>query len=190
MKCLLTYKLSLSLFSPEITFENTNFSIISRETKTEIMWLSLSMSLRIFVNPGPADLLRGELMPNNLKKKCSHWSWVHPRIKTGASVYFNFFCDREFRTSVSMHAILLVAAVDYFYNHNLGVGDAHAAAEGKQGQWLGILIGSEISRCKYTTLGQILDIDSDCGLDHHQNWIICSLCQCEHFLKVFIKICI
>ena len=56
MKCLLTYKLSLSLFSPEITFENTNFSIISRETKTEIMCLSLSMSLRIFVNPGP-DLL-------------------------------------------------------------------------------------------------------------------------------------
>ena len=53
MKCLLTYKLSLSLFSPEITFENTNFSIISRETKTEIMCLSLSMSLRIFVNPGP-----------------------------------------------------------------------------------------------------------------------------------------
>ena len=55
MKCLLTYKLSLSLFSPEITFENTNFSIISRETKTEIMCLSLSMSLRIFVNPGPGD---------------------------------------------------------------------------------------------------------------------------------------
>ena len=53
MKCLLTYKLSLSLFSPEITFENTNFSIISRETKTEIMCLSLRMSLRIFVNPGP-----------------------------------------------------------------------------------------------------------------------------------------
>ena len=53
MKCLLTYKLSLSLFSPEITFENTHFSIISRETKTEIMCLSLSMSLRIFVNPGP-----------------------------------------------------------------------------------------------------------------------------------------
>ena len=53
MKCLLTYKLSLSLFSPEITFENTNFSIISRETKTEIMCLSLNMSLRIFVNPGP-----------------------------------------------------------------------------------------------------------------------------------------
>ena len=53
MKCLLTYKLSLSLFSREITFENTNFSIISRETKTEIMCLSLSMSLRIFVNPGP-----------------------------------------------------------------------------------------------------------------------------------------
>ena len=55
MKCLLTYKLSLSLFSPEITFENTNFSIISRETKTEIMCLSLSMSLRIFVNPGPGS---------------------------------------------------------------------------------------------------------------------------------------
>ena len=57
MKCLLTYKLSLSLFSPEITFENTNFSIISRETKTEIMCLSLSMSLRIFVNPGPGLIL-------------------------------------------------------------------------------------------------------------------------------------
>ena len=56
MKCLLTYKLSLSLFSPEITFENTNFSIISRETKTEIMCLSLSMSLRIFVNLGPGQL--------------------------------------------------------------------------------------------------------------------------------------
>ena len=55
MKCLLTYKLSLSLFSPEITFENTNFSIISRETKTEILCLSLSMSLRIFVNPGPEE---------------------------------------------------------------------------------------------------------------------------------------
>ena len=53
MKCLLTYKLSLSLFSPEITFENTNFTIISRETITEIMCLSLSTSLRIFVNPGP-----------------------------------------------------------------------------------------------------------------------------------------
>ena len=58
MKCLLTYKLSLSLFSPEITFENTNFSIISRETKTEIMCLSLSISLRIFVNPGPGLLSR------------------------------------------------------------------------------------------------------------------------------------
>ena len=57
MKCLLTYKLSLSLFSPEITFENTNFSIISRETKTEIMCMSLSMSLRIFVNPGPGVYL-------------------------------------------------------------------------------------------------------------------------------------
>ena len=43
----------LSLFSSEITFENINFIIISSETKTEILCLSLSMSLRIFVNPGP-----------------------------------------------------------------------------------------------------------------------------------------
>ena len=62
MKCLLTYKLSLSLFSPEITFENTNFSIISRETKTEIMCLSLSMSLRIFVNPGPGNITTGSFV--------------------------------------------------------------------------------------------------------------------------------
>ena len=53
MKCLLTYQLSLSLFSREITFENINFIIISSETKTEILRLSLSMRLRIFVNPGP-----------------------------------------------------------------------------------------------------------------------------------------
>ena len=40
-------------FKFEITFENTNFIIISSQTKTEILCLSLSMSLRIFVNPGP-----------------------------------------------------------------------------------------------------------------------------------------
>ena len=39
--------------SHEITFENTNFNIISiNVTKTKIMCLTLSMSLRIFVNPG------------------------------------------------------------------------------------------------------------------------------------------
>ena len=54
MKFLLTYKLSYSLFSHEITFENTNFIMISSETKTEIMCLSLSMSLKS-VNLGPVD---------------------------------------------------------------------------------------------------------------------------------------
>ena len=54
MKCLLTYQLSLSLFSCKITFENINF-IISSETKTQIFCLSLSISLRIFVNPGPGE---------------------------------------------------------------------------------------------------------------------------------------
>ena len=49
---MLTYQLSLSLFSHEIAFANTNFIIISSETKTEILCLSLSMSLRIFVNLG------------------------------------------------------------------------------------------------------------------------------------------
>ena len=62
MKCLLTYQLSLSLFSGKITFENTNFIKISSETKTEILCLSLRMSLRIFVNLGPGDFLQGEII--------------------------------------------------------------------------------------------------------------------------------
>ena len=53
--------LSLSLNSPvslclrKFMFENTKFEIISRETKTEFMWLSLRTSLRIFVNAAPGQ---------------------------------------------------------------------------------------------------------------------------------------
>ena len=80
-------------------------------------------------------------MPNNLKKKNAHVGpGFTPELKQ-VPVYTltweHIFCDREFRTSVSMHATLLVVAVDYFYNHNLVVGDTHAAAEGSRGSGQG-----------------------------------------------------
>ena len=58
-KCGYFQELSLSLNSPlslclrKFMFHNTKFEIISRETKTEFMWLSLRLSLRIFVNTAP-----------------------------------------------------------------------------------------------------------------------------------------
>ena len=54
-------ELSLSLNSPlslclrKFMSPNTKFEIISGETKTEFMWLSLRMSLRIFVHTVPGQ---------------------------------------------------------------------------------------------------------------------------------------
>ena len=42
-------------------FNNTKYEILSCETKTEFMWLSLRLSLRIFVNMAPDVLLLLEL---------------------------------------------------------------------------------------------------------------------------------
>ena len=55
-------ELSLSLNSPlslclhKFIFLNTKFEIISGETKTEFMWSSLRLSLRIFVNTAPGSV--------------------------------------------------------------------------------------------------------------------------------------
>ena len=65
MKCMLSYQLTLSLFSHDITFGNNNFIMISSETKT---YTYVSEFKHEFKNLCKEPLLfhhNGSVMPDN-----------------------------------------------------------------------------------------------------------------------------
>ena len=91
--------LSLSInleCSSEISFESINFNIISGDTKTEILCVSLSKGLRIFVNPGPGVHLLIESIHGPVTYKIMHFKcvktdqYIHiPFVKVSTN-YFSF----------------------------------------------------------------------------------------------------